>query len=446
VSRAIVVFGVASVIAGLGAGTFAVFSLETEELESISPAHHLAPSNGEPHMELLREELEEGEWALFEVCAADGFGDRWLGRAELIVWMPESQEVIVRVPLDRAHLALVRRSEAGGCLLLGQSVDRGVPVGGTYAIEAVWAGRELSSELLLTPVFARITARRPLSPSSYWPVLLIALGAALVIGGLTPWKRVSDSIARMSTTSAAGRIARALALFIAFVFALGELPIVGSLGAAIRGALIAASEIALAVLLIAPTLARRARPPEGREPLIDRSSGEAGPAATPIEDDPRPSRLAALGFVRGRGVLALALAAPFAGLALWFLGGIARVLVPSTGVAPIETLVSWPSGVLATALVALVAPVAEEVFFRGFVYGVTASRFGVAVAFVVSFTTFGIAHLPQQWGAWGIFASVMLVGIGLTALRAVSGSLVPSLLAHLAHNGAIVLLSLAPDG
>lgn len=417
-SRALVVLGCVLVAGGLAAGVWRVLSLELNELDAASEPRPLAPDGDAPHMELLRARIEEGEYATFEVCASDGFGDRWLDRAELVVWMPESQEVIVRSPLDRAHLDLVGpRSAEGACLLLGQSVDRGVPVGGEYAIEAVWAGRELTSELLETNIVARIAARTPLGLGDFWPILVIALGVGAALAGLTPWKRLAGEPAPVSVVSAAVRIAVGLAVFVAFMFGLAYVPLGGSFGAVLRGSVIVPFEIALAALLVPPAPTR----------------------------DASPSRTTALGFVRGRWFLVFALGAPIAGLFLWIAGGLVGNLVPSTGVAPIETLVSSPSGVLATAVVALVAAAAEEIFFRGFVYGVVASRFGNTAAFVVSFTTFAIAHLPQQWGAWGIFVSVMLVGIGLTALRAASGSVVPSLVAHLAHNGAIVIVGLARD-
>jgi membrane protease YdiL (CAAX protease family) len=135
--------------------------------------------------------------------------------------------------------------------------------------------------------------------------------------------------------------------------------------------------------------------------------------------------------------------APIAGIVLWVLGGIALRLVPATGEAPIETLVSWPSGSLALALVAVVVPVAEELFFRGFVFGQLERRFGGAVAFGATIALFALAHLPQDFGAWGALTSVLVAGAGFTAIRWLTGSTLASTLAHLAHNAIIVVLSLS---
>ena len=94
------------------------------------------------------------------------------------------------------------------------------------------------------------------------------------------------------------------------------------------------------------------------------------------------------------------------------------------------------------ACVAVVVPLAEELFFRGFVYG-TAERWkGANAATVASIVLFAVVHLPQQWGAWGAFASVTLTGVVLTLLRRATGSTLVPALAHVAHNALITLLAL----
>jgi membrane protease YdiL (CAAX protease family) len=93
-------------------------------------------------------------------------------------------------------------------------------------------------------------------------------------------------------------------------------------------------------------------------------------------------------------------------------------------------------------MIGLVAPVAEELFFRGFVFGTVASRFGGAVAFGLSVLLFAVVHLPQQWGAWGAFAAVLVLGASLSGLRWASGSATPGMLAHLTHNALLVVAAL----
>jgi len=141
-----------------------------------------------------------------------------------------------------------------------------------------------------------------------------------------------------------------------------------------------------------------------------------------------------------RPTLVLALA-PFAGVLFWLLGFLAVRLVPATGEAPIEAVVSWPSGALAVGLVAVMVPLAEELFFRGFIFGTAAQRFGNGAAFAITVVLFAVAHLPQDWGAWGAFTAIMVTGAGLTAMRWATASVLPCVLAHLAHNAIVVFLN-----
>ena len=130
------------------------------------------------------------------------------------------------------------------------------------------------------------------------------------------------------------------------------------------------------------------------------------------------------------------------GAVLWIGGRIVMNFVPSTSVSPIEAFVSFPSGGLAVGCVAVCVPVAEELFFRGFLFGVLERAHGRALATVLTIVLFAVVHLPQQWGAWGAFASVAATGAGLTLLRLATRSTLVPAVAHLAHNGFITLLAL----
>jgi membrane protease YdiL (CAAX protease family) len=107
--------------------------------------------------------------------------------------------------------------------------------------------------------------------------------------------------------------------------------------------------------------------------------------------------------------------------------------VPRTGEAPIETYIAWPSGALSFALVGMAAPLAEELFFRGFVFGAL-RRLGLLAAFLGSFGLFVLAHVQQVWGSWGALVSLILTAATLTALRALSGSTLVPALAHVLFN------------
>jgi len=421
-------FGALFVLCGLGFGVMRVVALEGGELERMSDWVHLAPTEEgvpQPHLELVRADLRQGEDVVFEVCSQGPLeADEWQGVVELIVWHPEDQEVVMRAPMDAELLARSRRSPRGACLVVARGED--LPIAGTYAVEAVWHVPELPAAVRATPLRARIIAHRSLGSSDRWPVFAVLLGALLLVVGVSRWRTERAGAGSGAGEAAAPasesapppqgvplRVLLGLGALLGVGVVSALVPIWGATAAVGRGLSIATVEVVAAVLLVGVLL----RPGVGRSD--------------------------ALGLVRPqRAVWALAVA-PAAGLFLWFLGGIVIRIVPSTGEAPIETLVTWPSGILAVGLVAVLVPVAEELFFRGFVFGAVARRYGGAAAFVITVAVFVLAHVPQDWGAWGALTGILITGLGLTALRWWTGSTLVPALAHLVHNGVIVVLSLA---
>lgn len=93
------------------------------------------------------------------------------------------------------------------------------------------------------------------------------------------------------------------------------------------------------------------------------------------------------------------------------------------------------------------APLMEELFFRGFLYPVLLRRIGVVGAVVLTAAGFGLIHAPQLGRAWGPVLVIFLVGLTLTITRAVTKSVVPGFLMHVAYNGTIsVLIFVGTDG
>jgi len=93
------------------------------------------------------------------------------------------------------------------------------------------------------------------------------------------------------------------------------------------------------------------------------------------------------------------------------------------------------------------APLMEELFFRGFFYPVLVRRLGVVAAVVITAASFGLIHAPQLGRAWGPVLVVFVVGLALTITRAVTKSVAPGFLMHVAYNGTIsVLIFVATDG
>ena len=128
------------------------------------------------------------------------------------------------------------------------------------------------------------------------------------------------------------------------------------------------------------------------------------------------------------------------GFAIWALSH-----VEATGEAPIEAFVSWPSGLLSFGTLAVIAPIAEEVFFRGFVFGaIDDERWGArrALAFLFAWGLFALAHLQQAWGNWGGLLAVTAAGFVFTLLRMLSGSTLVPALAHLVYNALLSVSAL----
>ena len=91
---------------------------------------------------------------------------------------------------------------------------------------------------------------------------------------------------------------------------------------------------------------------------------------------------------------------------------------------------------LATAVVAvLTAPLVEEIIYRGMLYPALERVTGLwgAIA-IVSFLFAGV-HVYQYWNNVGVILAITVLSITLTAVRAFSGRLLPSIVIHLVFNG-----------
>ena len=87
-----------------------------------------------------------------------------------------------------------------------------------------------------------------------------------------------------------------------------------------------------------------------------------------------------------------------------------------------------------------VAPLMEELFFRGFLYPVLVRRIGVVAAIVVTAALFALIHSSQLGRSWSALLIIFIVGLVLTITRAVRKSVGASWLVHMAYNGTLSLL------
>lgn len=82
----------------------------------------------------------------------------------------------------------------------------------------------------------------------------------------------------------------------------------------------------------------------------------------------------------------------------------------------------------------LIAPIAEEIAFRGFLYPSLRRWTGAAVAAVLASVPFALLHAQQVAHAWGPLAMVFLVSVILCTVRDRTGSVAASALVHASYN------------
>jgi membrane protease YdiL (CAAX protease family) len=149
--------------------------------------------------------------------------------------------------------------------------------------------------------------------------------------------------------------------------------------------------------------------------------------------------LAALGLHTRRGVADGVIGA-LAGLVLILAAGflvspVVRFLwegVTGAPPGPIEQLpleFTTPVIVAAAIVVVGITPVAEEIFFRGFLFGGLRGRMSFLPSAAVSSAAFAILHPPLQ-----LMIIIFFVGFGLAALYEWRGSLAVSIAAHMGFN------------
>lgn len=133
----------------------------------------------------------------------------------------------------------------------------------------------------------------------------------------------------------------------------------------------------------------------------------------------------------------IALAALGGGAAMGFCSLIAETLLqrwtPKT--LPIEEFFKNPSsGYLLTVFGVLIAPLVEELFFRGFLYPALARWTGSITAIVITAAAFAALHGTQLAYAWAPLLVLFAVGTVLTVIRATKKSVAICVIVHMGYN------------
>jgi membrane protease YdiL (CAAX protease family) len=101
---------------------------------------------------------------------------------------------------------------------------------------------------------------------------------------------------------------------------------------------------------------------------------------------------------------------------------------------------------LTAAFAITIGPLMEELFFRGFLYPVLARRLGAVWGILLTALPFGLMHY-LQYRSWSAVLIIILVGVVLTTVRAITKSVASSFLAHVGYNGTLMLIAaVATDG
>lgn len=403
-----------------------VGSLEARELD-VAGAPTAAAS-----ARLLEAILRDGDHVELELCSGDAMDPRWESAGSIAMLRTDRAETMFEIPIDARFLEGARRGPGESCVtwarVSGIALDAPeVPI----AIELRW------SAAFSEPVRARVMARRPLgSTDLYLVIAALVVGLSLVVVLAIRAPAAGHDEGRAGLVRAVVGVAAVLSAGVA-IGMVGHGATVGLAG----GLALAAVEVIAAFLLIRPRdgsrasvlgLERSPRAPRWAARFLAREGDEAGVEAT--------ARTLGPPFAIGWLVLA-----PLAGFGLFLIARVALAAIPSSGEAPVEAFVSWPSGMLSFAALAVIAPIAEEIFFRGLVFGALRGPGGAARtagAIAGSWLLFALFHLPQDWGSWGGLTSVLAAGLGFTLLRAGTRSTLVPCVAHLVYNGLLASTAL----
>jgi len=120
---------------------------------------------------------------------------------------------------------------------------------------------------------------------------------------------------------------------------------------------------------------------------------------------------------------------------------VSSVFPPPTE-SPLEKLLTTTESLVVFVIFGItVAPLLEEIIFRGFLYALLADVYSPEVAVPITAVLFAGLHLSQLRGNWPAVLLILAVGYVLTVVRKRSGSLIPSVIMHTAYNSMIFGIS-----
>ncbi len=108
---------------------------------------------------------------------------------------------------------------------------------------------------------------------------------------------------------------------------------------------------------------------------------------------------------------------------------------------PVDRFFSDASGAyLMFAFGVTLAPLVEELFFRGLLYPILRRSWGVALAVMATGGAFACIHGMQLGWAWAPVLAIFVVGVALTLVRERTNSVAASFLMHCGYNATLFAL------
>jgi hypothetical protein len=114
---------------------------------------------------------------------------------------------------------------------------------------------------------------------------------------------------------------------------------------------------------------------------------------------------------------------------------LAKVIHTPQVKSPIDELTKTPLSLAVFAVMAVtIAPLFEELLFRGFIQPLLSRTFGVAAGVVLTAVLFGALHAPEYSWAWQYALAVSIAGAVFGWVRARAQSIIPGTIMHGSYN------------
>jgi hypothetical protein len=140
--------------------------------------------------------------------------------------------------------------------------------------------------------------------------------------------------------------------------------------------------------------------------------------------NPTPKQVAS--YLGGGGMLAVAVS-------------VALSLRPDLQGFPLEKLFNSRAACFAIGAFAIsLAPLVEEVVFRGLLFAIFEGAMGLRFAVVATAILFAGLHVPEYWHAWNHLFMILVVGMVFSMARGTTGSIAPSIMLHIGYNSLIM--------